>query len=215
MSSTTRITVTLPSDQVAELRKLTDNVSGYVAEAVARQIRHQLLGDDLRRHEEAHGGFSDEELAEARSKIFGAAGLLQGRGRRMSERIETVVLDSEGLSAWITQDRKFLALLQVFHDMGADLAIGANTIVEVSHSRTNIPRLNWALSRIKVEPVTEQAAKSAAELLKGAGLHGHKYAIDATVAEVALRQPKPVALLTSDSDDTTKLCGNQVRIIPL
>ncbi|WP_069171765.1 type II toxin-antitoxin system CcdA family antitoxin [Streptomyces griseus] len=72
MSSTTRITVTLPSDQVAELRKLTDNVSGYVAEAVARQIRHQLLGDDLRRHEEEHGHFSDEELAEARSKIFGA-----------------------------------------------------------------------------------------------------------------------------------------------
>lgn len=35
------------------------------------------------------------------------------------------------------------------------------------------------------------------------------------VAEVALRQPKPVALLTSDSDDMTKLCGKQVRIIPL
>jgi predicted nucleic acid-binding protein len=76
-------------------------------------------------------------------------------------------------------------------------------------------RLNWALSRVKVEPVTEQAAKAAAELLKGAGLHGHKYAIDATVAEVALRQQKPVALLTSDSDDMTKLCGDQVRIIPL
>ncbi len=73
MSSTTRITVTLPSDQVAELRKLTDNVSGYVAEAVARQIRHQLLGADLRRYEEEHGPFSDEELAEARAKIFGSS----------------------------------------------------------------------------------------------------------------------------------------------
>lgn len=78
MSSTTRITVTLPSDQVAELRKLTDNVSGYVAEAVARQIRHQLLGEDLRRHEEEHGPFSDEELAEARAKIFGSAGTSTG-----------------------------------------------------------------------------------------------------------------------------------------
>ncbi|MER7314610.1 MULTISPECIES: type II toxin-antitoxin system CcdA family antitoxin [Streptomyces] len=74
MSSTTRITLTLPSDQVAELRKLTDNVSGYVAEAVARQIRHQLLGNALRRYEEEHGGFRDEELAEAHSKIFGTAG---------------------------------------------------------------------------------------------------------------------------------------------
>nr|WP_203602749.1 DNA-binding protein [Streptomyces coelicoflavus] len=124
-------------------------------------------------------------------------------------------MDSEGLSAWIAQDRKFLAMLQVFHDTGADFVIGANTIVEVSHSRTNIPRLNWVLSRLKVEPVTEQAAKAAAELLKGAGLHGHKYAIDATVAELALRQPKPVVLLTSDSDDLAKLCGNQVRIVSL
>ncbi|MFG2598450.1 DNA-binding protein [Streptomyces sp. NPDC048462] len=136
----------------------------------------------------------------------------------MSEHIETVVPDSEGRSAWIAQDRKLLAMLQVFHDMGADLVIRANTIVEVTHSRTNMPRLNRPLSRIKVEPVTEQAADATAELLKAAGLHGHKYAIDATVAEAALRQPKPVALLTSDSDDSddkTKLCGNQVRIIPL
>lgn len=66
-----------------------------------------------------------------------------------------------------------------------------------------------------MEPVTEQAANAAAQLLKDAGLHRHKYAIDATVAEVALRQPKPVALLTSDSDDMTRLCGDQVRIIPL
>ncbi|MEU4892047.1 hypothetical protein AB0B12_23300 [Streptomyces sp. NPDC044780] len=71
MSATTRITVTLPTEQVAELRKLTDNVSGYVAEAVARQLRHQLLGDDLRRHQDEQGAFTDEELAEARAKIFG------------------------------------------------------------------------------------------------------------------------------------------------
>ncbi|MEV7967196.1 hypothetical protein AB0O34_14605 [Sphaerisporangium sp. NPDC088356] len=57
---------------MAELRKLTDNVSGYVAEAVARQIRHQLLGEDLRRHQEEHGAFTEEELSEARARIFGA-----------------------------------------------------------------------------------------------------------------------------------------------
>jgi post-segregation antitoxin (ccd killing protein) len=72
MSGTTRITVTLPSEQVAELRKLTDNVSGYVAEAVARQIRHELLAADLRRHQEDYGAFTDEELSEARARIFGA-----------------------------------------------------------------------------------------------------------------------------------------------
>jgi predicted nucleic acid-binding protein len=97
--------------------------------------------------------------------------------------------------------------------MGADLVVGANTIVEVSHTRVNMPRLRWALSRVKVEPVTEQSAKASAELLKGTGLHGHKYAIDATVAEAALRQPGPVAMLTSDIDDMARLCGDRVRLI--
>ncbi|MFD6437572.1 DNA-binding protein [Streptomyces venezuelae] len=131
----------------------------------------------------------------------------------MIKHVETVALDSEGLSAWIAQDRKILAMFQVFHAMGADFVVGANTIVEVGHARLNMPRLHWALSRLKVEPVTEGAAKASAELLKAAGLHGHKYAIDATVAELALRQPGPVAMLTSDVDDMTRLCGDRVRLI--
>lgn len=129
------------------------------------------------------------------------------------QHVETVVLDSEGLSAWISQDRKILAMFQVLHAMGADVVVGANTLVEVSHARVNLPRLRWALSRVKVEPVTEEAAKASAELLRGAGLHGHKYAIDATVAEVALRQPGPVAILTSDVDDMSRLCGDRIRLI--
>jgi predicted nucleic acid-binding protein len=133
----------------------------------------------------------------------------------VSQHIESVVLDSEGLSAWVAQDRKVLGLLKVFHEMGADLIISANTIVEVSHSRVNMPRLQWALSRVKVEPVTEQTAKEAAKLLKVAGLHGHKYAIDATVAEAALRQPGPIVLLTSDIDDMARLCGKQIGLISL
>ncbi|GGX25453.1 hypothetical protein GCM10010297_53320 [Streptomyces malachitofuscus] len=133
----------------------------------------------------------------------------------MNVHVETLVLDSEGLSAWIAQDRKILAMFQVFHDMGADVVVGANTIVEVSHARVNTARLRWALSRVRVEPVTEQAAKASAELLKAAGLHGHKYAIDATVAEMARRQPGPVAILTSDVDDMSRLCDDRIRLIGL
>ncbi|WP_244333718.1 hypothetical protein [Streptomyces seoulensis] len=72
MADTTRITVTLPTDQVAELRKLTDN--GYVAGAVARQLWHQMLGADLERHPKEHGAFIEEELTQARSTILGSAG---------------------------------------------------------------------------------------------------------------------------------------------
>ncbi len=108
-----------------------------------------------------------------------------------------------------------MAKIHVFHQIGADLVIGANTIVEVSHAKVNLARLRWTLSRVRVEPVTETSAKSAAALLKDVGLHGHRYAIDATVAELALRQPGPVALVTSDRDDMVKLCGNRVRIVPV
>ncbi|MFJ8440195.1 DNA-binding protein [Kitasatospora griseola] len=128
-------------------------------------------------------------------------------------RFETVVLDSQGLSAWIAQDRGVLAMLHVWHAMGADFVVGANTIVEVTHARVNEARLNWTLSRVRVEAVTEQAARASARLLKQAGLHGHEYAIDATVAEMTLRQPGPVAVLTSDIDDMAKLCGNRVRLV--
>jgi hypothetical protein len=63
--------------------------------------------------------------------------------------------------------------------------------------------------------VTKDSAGRSAALLKAAGLHGREYAIDAMVAEVALRLPGPVAVLTSDVDDMVKLCGQRVRTIAL
>lgn len=131
----------------------------------------------------------------------------------MTDHAATVVLDRRGLSARIAQDRKVLAMFQVFHTAGADLVISANTIVEANHKRVNPPRLRWALSQVKIEPVTEQAARTAAQLLQTVGRHGHNHAIDATVAEVALRQPPPVAILTSDLADMSRLCGDRVRLI--
>lgn len=127
--------------------------------------------------------------------------------------IETIVLDAEGLSAWMALDRKVIAMMRVFQEIGSEFVISANTIVEVSHARVNLQRLQWALSLVKVEPVTEASAKAAAKLLKAAGLHGHKYAIDASVAEAALRQPGPVAMLTSDLDGMARLCYGRVRLI--
>ncbi|QNP72812.1 DNA-binding protein [Streptomyces roseirectus] len=127
----------------------------------------------------------------------------------------TLVLDSEGLSGWLAQDRKVLGAVDSAWRHDSQIVISANTIIEAAHAGTNMSRLNWMLSRVKVEPVTEQSAKDAARLLKDAGLHGHKYAIDATVAEAALRQPAPVAILTSDVDDMKKLCGTKARVVQL
>jgi hypothetical protein len=50
-------------------------------------------------------------------------------------------------------------------------------------------------------------------MLINAGVHGHKYAVDAAVAEMALRQRRPVVLLTSDIDGMTELCCGKVRLV--
>ncbi|MFI1048104.1 hypothetical protein ACH4U3_20310 [Streptomyces griseoruber] len=89
------------------------------------------------------------------------------------------------------------------------------TLIEAYDVRNHLPAWQWALSRIHVEPVTEEIAKDAIGLLVEAGLHGHKYAIDAALAAVALRQPGPVTVFTSDEDDLRKLCGDRVVVIGL
>ncbi|MEV4704075.1 PIN domain-containing protein [Actinoplanes sp. NPDC049316] len=129
--------------------------------------------------------------------------------------LESLVLDSQGFSGWISQDRKVMRLLELGERDGADIAMSAATIIEVSHAGVDMARLSWLLSRIRVEAVTKETARRSAGLLKAAGLHGHRYAIDAMVAEVALRLPGPVAVLTSDVDDMVKLCGRGVRVVGL
>ncbi|MFH8294876.1 type II toxin-antitoxin system VapC family toxin [Streptomyces sp. NPDC018059] len=129
--------------------------------------------------------------------------------------IEFLVLDSQGFSSWIDRDRKVMRLLEQAERDGVDVAMSAATIIEVSYGGVHMARLNWLLSRIRVEAVTKESARRSAHLLKEAGLQGHKYAIDAMVAEVALRLPGPVAVLTSDADDMVKLCGQRVRVISL
>ncbi|SER92004.1 hypothetical protein SAMN04487983_102515 [Streptomyces sp. yr375] len=76
--------------------------------------------------------------------------------------------------------------------------------------------LGSLLSGLRVIPVGDEEAKAASALLTGAGLHGHKCAIDAAMAEAALRQQRPVVMLTYDVDDIAdmaKLCGDRVRLV--
>ncbi|WP_436840564.1 PIN domain-containing protein [Streptomyces griseoloalbus] len=98
------------------------------------------------------------------------------------------------------------------HRLGVRVMTTSMTLIEAYDVRTYLPAWHWALSRINVEPVTEEIAKEAIDLLKDAGLHGHKYAIDAALAAVALRQPGPVTVFTSDEDDLRKLCGDRVVV---
>ncbi|WP_328955381.1 PIN domain-containing protein [Kitasatospora purpeofusca] len=125
----------------------------------------------------------------------------------------SLVLDSEALSLLLRNDRGMAARIEASRQVGVPVLVSVLTIVEAVQGKTDLARLKWVLSRLRVEPVSQEDSLTAVALLQDAGgLHGHKYAIDALVAALALRAPAPVIVLTSDRDDWSKLCGKRVII---
>jgi predicted nucleic acid-binding protein len=127
----------------------------------------------------------------------------------------TLVLDSEGLAKAVQRDREILEWIALADADDVRVVTSAATLVEVVHPRLKRPALEWTLSRIVVEPVTETIARRAAALLGDAGLHGHKYAIDAMLSATALFSPGPVTILTSDPEDLSALCGRHATVIKI
>lgn len=126
----------------------------------------------------------------------------------------SLVLDSQALSLLLRNDRQMVARTEAARRAGVLVLVSALTVVEAVHGKTDVTRLNWVLSRLQVEPVSQADSMTAVRLLLDAGgLHGHKYAIDAVVAAMALRAPGPVLVLTCDRDDWSKLCGSRVSIV--
>jgi hypothetical protein len=75
---------------------------------------------------------------------------------------------------------------------------------------------SWTLSRIRVVHTDDQVISMARDMLEAAGLHGHKYAIDAVLAAVAGRAAElgaEVTVFTSDADDMNQLlAGRSLRV---
>ncbi|MET9932682.1 MULTISPECIES: DNA-binding protein [unclassified Streptomyces] len=123
-----------------------------------------------------------------------------------------LILDSEGLARAVQRDRQVHEWLTAARDADLPVITSAAVLVEVIHPRINDAALKWTLSRLRVEPVTQALAQSAATLLRAAGLHGHKYAIDAMLCAAALAQPGRVTILTSDVEDITMLTAAHPRV---
>ncbi|MGW0332582.1 DNA-binding protein [Streptomyces sp. NPDC003011] len=125
----------------------------------------------------------------------------------------TLVLGSQGLAKAVLRDRTVTGWLALARADDLRVIISVATLVEVVHPRINRPALEWALSRLVIEPVTEPIARHAAALLADAGLRGRKYAVDALLGATALAAPGPATVLTSDPEDLTALCGSRITVI--
>ncbi|AWS48199.1 DNA-binding protein [Streptosporangium sp. 'caverna'] len=127
----------------------------------------------------------------------------------------SLVLDCEGLSRAILQTPELTEWLIAAEEEDIRVVVSAVTLVEVSHPTLNRARYEWTLSRMNVEPVTRDIARDAARLLAEAGLHGHKYAVNAMVCATALRLPSPVTVLTSDTDDIIAISQRRLRAVKI
>ncbi|CAL9304207.1 MULTISPECIES: type II toxin-antitoxin system VapC family toxin [Streptomyces] len=123
-----------------------------------------------------------------------------------------LVLDREGLAKAVQRDRELHEWLTAARDADLPVITSAAVLVEVTHPKLNDAALKGTLSRLSVEPVTRTVAQSAADLLRAAGLHGHKYAIDAMLCATALQHPGRVTILTTDVEDIALLTAEHPRL---
>ncbi|MCM2577752.1 PIN domain-containing protein [Streptomyces meridianus] len=126
--------------------------------------------------------------------------------------LRVFVLDCEALARAVRGDRRMIALLDLAARGEAEVITSPLTLVEAHDGRTTESRWDWILSRVQVAVVGKEEARQARKLLAGAGLHGHKHAIDALLAVVAVRQPGQVTVLTSDIDDLEALLPGTVLV---
>lgn len=127
----------------------------------------------------------------------------------------TLVLDSEGLAMAVRRAREVTEWLALARADDLRVVTSAATVVEVAHPGVNRQALEWTLSRLIVEAVTEPIARRAAALLASAGMRGHQNAIDAMLSATALDATPPVTVLTSDPEDIAALCGRGVTVIKI
>src|SRR5262249_7402422 len=102
-------------------------------------------------------------------------------------------------------DVRAIARVKKAHARHASVVTAATTLAEVLRGSPRDARVHQVLRKIAVISVHADQARAAGELLVRTGLSGHRCALDAILAAIALSQPRPVVLLTSDIDDMVRL----------
>jgi predicted nucleic acid-binding protein len=123
----------------------------------------------------------------------------------------TLVLDAEGLSKLAHGQLGALARAKQAYARDAAVVTAATTLTEVLRGGPGDAPIHRILRKIMVVPIDSRQARAAGELLGRAGLSGHRCALDAITAVVALAQEKPAVVLTSDASAMAKLTEEPTR----
>jgi predicted nucleic acid-binding protein len=126
--------------------------------------------------------------------------------------LRVFVLDCEALSLAVRGDRTMIGWLDLAARGEAEVVTSPMTLVEAYDGRTTEQRWDWVLSRVKVIDLGKEEARRARRLQADTKLHGHKYAIDAMLAVVALSQRGQVTVFTSGVEDLEKLLPSHIVV---
>lgn len=115
--------------------------------------------------------------------------------------VGSLVLDAEGLVKLASGDPQARSHFEVARRDRRPIVTAASTLAEVLRGGPSDARMHRMLGRLTVLPIGEPQGRAAGELLGRTGLSGHRCALDALLAVIALDQPRPVVVLTSDPKD--------------
>ncbi|HEX3490976.1 MAG TPA: PIN domain-containing protein [Streptosporangiaceae bacterium] len=117
----------------------------------------------------------------------------------------TLILDCEGIAKLASGDSMTRIRFEAARRRSSQVITAAPTLAEVLRGTPRDAAMHRVLNRITVVPIDKRLGRAAGELLGRAGLSGHRHALDALLAVVALEQQRPIVLLTSDPDDLSRL----------
>ncbi len=104
-----------------------------------------------------------------------------------------------------------MSLARDAFDRRGSVITAASSLAEVLRGGPRDAVLHRVLNKITVVPIDKACGRAAGELLGRTGLSGHRCSLDALLAAVALTQPRPVVLLTSDPVDLARLTDEPGR----
>lgn len=132
------------------------------------------------------------------------------------------MLDAQGLAKLAGGDSRVRALARDTQQRGGLIITAASTLTEVLRGKPTDAPVHQALKQVDIAPISKDVGRKAGELLGATGMSGHRNTVDALLATVALAQPRPALLITSDPDDMAKLTEephrkktDRVAVIPV